>query len=543
MAARTLLRTTALAALLACGAATAGSAADPAQPAPASAQSAATVTTSKLAPDLTDVVARGKYLTDVGDCASCHTHNGGARFAGGRYMGMPFGDLVTPNITPDKEFGVGLYTDDQWVRVFHDGINRKGQYIYPAMPYPWFTAMKRDDILAMKAYLFSTPPVHQKVPPNKVWFPFTLRPGIAVWDALLVKGGGEFKDDPAHSALVNRGDYIVNTFQHCSECHNGRTLLGSGKIAWPLQGGVITHWATPDITNNQLQGIGQYTDDQVFTYLKTGADDVMGTAVGPMRETVDISLSKLRDEDIRAIVAYLRTQDRGAGYSYYRRAAYNVAQPPGSATYLSFCASCHGNNGEGVKGKIPVLDRNLMVNAFGPQNIINVIIGGVQAYGSFGVMPALGNGMSDRQIADVSNYVRQAWHNGAPPNATPALVAADRVYADGAAGDLLNLKRPGGCPTLVQPQLAKIMSDRSNGVAEDLQKMTVATMLQTVDTVIGKVKQLAPGIKQADIVDGLTVAYCPIIAAEQDVDATQRSYVLDNFSTRVYTQLTTNGTY
>ncbi|HEX2940959.1 MAG TPA: c-type cytochrome, partial [Rhodopila sp.] len=122
-----------------------------------------------------DLVAKGKYLTVLGDCASCHTAANGAKYAGGRYMPTPFGPISTPNITPDKKTGIGSYTDDQFVRVFHDGINAKGEYLYPVMPYPWFTKLSRDDILAIKAYLFSLKPVDAPRKPIKLTFPFNIR--------------------------------------------------------------------------------------------------------------------------------------------------------------------------------------------------------------------------------------------------------------------------------------------------------------------------------------------------------------------------------
>ena len=136
-----------------------------------------------------DVVARGKYLADVGDCGSCHTANGGQKFAGGRYMPTPFGPISTPNITPDKETGIGDWTDDQFYRALHAGIAKNGQHLYPVMPYPWFTKVTRDDVLAIKAYLFSLQPVHAPRLPNKLAFPFNIRAGLAVWDELFLRQG------------------------------------------------------------------------------------------------------------------------------------------------------------------------------------------------------------------------------------------------------------------------------------------------------------------------------------------------------------------
>ena len=513
------------------------------QAAPARAADAATPATpaaSGAAASQNDPASRGKYLTDLGDCASCHTREGGQRFAGGRYMGMPFGEISTPNITPDKDYGIGNWSDDQFVASFH-GIGGSGEELYPAMPYPWYTRMKRDDILAIKAYLLTQPAVHEQRPPNRIFFPFGFRPAIALWKAGFVPSG-EFQDDPHHSAQVNRGDYIVNVFAHCSECHNGNAMLGNAPSALPFMGGVIDHWASPNISNNALTGLGRYTDDQLFHFLKTGYDDHMGTAVGPMRETVEVSLSKLRDDDIHAIIAYLRTLTYGTTFVPHKVAAYQSASAPGADVYYGYCVSCHGANGRGMGNLIPALDGNGMVGAGGPQNVIAVVLQGVEAKGSFGPMPGLGTAMTDRQIRDVTNFVRQSWSNAAPPNATLALVDRLRYHAT-ASGSLMNGRRPGGCPPLEQPDLQKVLADGSNGIVSSLQHMNLATMLPTVDSVIGKVKAAAPTLNAEEIVNGLTVAYCPIVAADDSISQGNKVWQLTHFSARVFTQLTTSGKY
>ena len=510
-------------------------AAPSAQPAQVPSEEAAQVANPPGDPAL---IARGKHLVDLGDCTACHTGNGRLALSGGYYMDMPFGQISTPNITPDKETGIGNYTDDQFVRVFHEGINARGEHIYPAMPYPWFATTRRDDILAIKAYLFSLQPVHAPREPNKIYFPFTIRPLIAVWNALFVTGK-EFKPDPQHSDLVNEGDYIVNGFEHCGECHNKRLLLGTTGLSAPLQGGVIDRWSTPNITSDKVEGLGRYTDDQLVQYLKTGAADGMGTAVGPMRQTVGHSLSKLDDNEIRAIVAYLRTQSRSSGYMKGGTVDQSASAVRGTNVYLSMCSSCHQPDGNGVKGQVPALANNGLVMASGPQSVINVVLRGVQAEGSYSPMPGLGAGMSDDQIADVTNYVRRAWGNGAPDNASPRVVALVREVTQ----TLMNGERPEGCPKLADQDVWKVVSDPSSGVTQLLQNMTLETILPTVDQVIAKVKSAAPQAKQADIVNGLTVAYCPIVAKDDKIAPDQKVWQLTHFSVRVYTQLTTNGKY
>ena len=485
-----------------------------------------------------DPIARGKYLVDIGDCVSCHTAADGTPFAGGRYMSMPFGQISTPNITPDKETGIGNYTDDQFVRLFREGLTEDGEHIYPAMPYPWYASVKRDDILAIKAYLFSLAPVHAESPPNKIYFPFTIRPAIAVWNWLFVPSG-EFKPDPKQSDEVNRGAYLVNGLAHCGECHNNRNLLGNTGWALPFQGGVITKWATPNITNDKQSGLGRYTDDQVVAFLEHGQEAKMGSAVGPMRETVDNSLRKLHDDDIRAMVAYLRTMSRSSLYRTSAAPQNSESASRGSNVYASMCSSCHQVDGKGVENKIPPLAGNGMVIAGGPQSVIQVVLRGVEAHRNYGPMPGLGAGMSDQQIADAANYVRTAWSNGAAASATPYLVSLIREDAH----TLMNGERPGGCPKLAQADLEKIVSDPSSGIVDTLKSMTVQTMLPDVEKIIAKVKSAAPQMSQEDIVNGLTIVYCPIVAQNPQIGPDQKIWDLTHFSDRVYTQLTTNGKY
>jgi len=483
-------------------------------------------------------VAQGKYLVDLADCASCHSAADGAEFAGGYYMQMPFGDISTPNITPDKETGIGNYTDDQFVRVFREGINARGQHLYPAMPYPWYSSIKRADILAIKAYLFTVKPVHRPREPNKIYFPFTIRPLISVWDALFVPSG-EFKPDPKQSAQVNRGDYLVNSLGHCGECHNYANMLGKTKISGPFEGGVIEKWASSNITGDKDHGIGRYTDDEVVHYLKTGYDAAVGTAIGPMRETVDWSTKKFSDADLHAVVAYLRTVPGAQAGPPRKDGTYLRPDPPGQEVYFSECVSCHQVDGKGVPGKVPALDGNGMVIANGPHDTIHAVLGGLSARGTFGPMPALGVGLTDRQIADVTNYIRQAWGNAASPNATPFLVSTIREDEK----DLTNDRRPGGCPKLVQPQLAPLVSDPSSGIVATLQGLTLPTILPAVDKIVGIVRKADPKLDAGDIVNGLTIAYCSVVNQRKDLSPDQRTAMLNHFSERLYVQLGTGGAY
>ncbi len=483
-----------------------------------------------------DLVSRGKYLTDMGDCGSCHTAVNGQKFSGGRYMPTPFGPISTPNITPDKETGIGGWTDDQFYRVFHEGIGKNGEHLYPVMPYPWYTKVTRDDVMAIKAYLSSLQPVHNSRPPNKLSFPFNIRAGLAVWDQMFLLQG-TFKPDPSKSEEINRGAYIVEGLGHCGECHNGRNLLGDTPMAESLRGGPIENWYAPNITSDVHDGIGKYSDDQLVNFLKTGVAPGMGVATGPMAETVHESLSKLTDADIHAIVAYLKSTPGKPSYTSSERTGFTGTDPVGRSTYLSNCASCHQLNGQGIEGAVPSLVGNGAVLAKGSEDVIRVILGGIEAQGTYAPMPAVAVGMTDQQVADVTNYIRQAWGNQASPNAGPGTVAALSKITFTA----MNIGPDGHCGTVVQPQLAPIINDPRSGITDALRAMTLETVLQTAEQVVAKVKSAAPEAKRMDIVNSLTLAYCPIVRDDPRVPTAQKVAQLDHFSERVYSELRSNG--
>ena len=489
----------------------------------------ATAAASAPAP-AADKVARGKYLADMGDCAACHTKAGGARFAGGHYMDTPFGALSTPNITPDKATGIGTYTDDEFYRVFHDGIGRVG-HLYPAMPYPWFRHVSRDDVLAIKAYLDTLPPVNAPRLPSHIGFPFNIRLGLGIWDAAFL-AGNTFQPDPKASAEVNRGNYIVNGLEHCGECHNENKLLGNVTWAKRLQGGVIDGWYAPNITSDKYYGIGRFSDDQIVEFLKTGVSGSMGVVLGPMSQTVHESLSKMSDADLHAIVAYLKSTAPISSYTDAQKTNFTGQDPTGAQTYLTNCASCHQQDGLGKAGVIPALAGNSIVNSGGPQSVIEVILGGVQAQKSYGPMAGLGVSMTDEQVALATNYIRQSWGNKAPATATPGMVATLRKKTH----TLLGGDYPGGCPAQAQDDVAKVIADPNSGVQTLLQATNAGNIQQNANQIITKVRAANPKIAEADLVNSLTIAYCPVVQADSTLNAQQKTWQLDLFGEQVYTQ-------
>src|SRR5438270_1842053 len=142
--------------------------------------------------DLQDFAAveRGRYLTDAADCGSCHTIPGSEHpFSGGRPIETPFGVLASPNITPDRETGIGNWTDDEFDAAVRQGRSRNGARLYPAMPFPYYSRMSRQDVDAIRAYLGTLPPVRNAVQVNRLPFPLNIRTSMVVWDSLYFKPG------------------------------------------------------------------------------------------------------------------------------------------------------------------------------------------------------------------------------------------------------------------------------------------------------------------------------------------------------------------
>ena len=169
-------------------------------------------------------IERGRYLAIAADCVACHTVlDVGKPFAGGRSIETPFGNIVAPNITPDRDTGIGAWTDEQFNNAVRRGIRPNGERLYPAMPFTAYTKMSREDVLAIRAYLKTVAPVQNQVVTNTLPFPFNIRAAMRVWNALYFTEG-EFKPDPQKSAEWNRGAFLVQGPGHCAACHTPKSF-------------------------------------------------------------------------------------------------------------------------------------------------------------------------------------------------------------------------------------------------------------------------------------------------------------------------------
>jgi mono/diheme cytochrome c family protein len=367
-----------------------------------------------------DQVKRGEYLARAGDCFSCHTKPGGPALAGGLRMDTPFGALITPNITPDDETGIGKWTADDLYRAMHDGVNKAGQDLYPVMPYTFFTKVTRADVDDIYAYLRTVKPVSNRVDVNQLRFPFDIRLTQMTWRELYFTEG-TFAPDPKKSAQWNRGAYLVEGLGHCGACHSPRTILGGIKRGEQLTGAHVDHWFALNLTGDLRRGIGKFSNKQLVAFLKRGAVKGKTTAVGPMREVVHNSLSYLTDDDLMAIAIYLKSQPARGKPS----PAASSVKPDTKAAhlYLDHCAPCHQAKGIGMPGAIPPLAGNPVVLAPDPSDVLSVVLGGVPARGAYMAMPSFASLRND-DIASIANYVRTSWGNTASQP-----VRADNVQA------------------------------------------------------------------------------------------------------------------
>jgi cytochrome c553 len=252
-----------------------------------------------------------------------------------------------------------------------------------------------------------------------------------------------------------------------------------------------------------------------------------------MAEVVSESLSKLSDQDIRSIVAYLKSSP--AKPSGEGLASTFPVTSEGQGLYLSNCAGCHQMNGEGLQGKIPALAQNGSVTAAGPDNIIKVVLGGLYANANYGPMPAFAAALSDEQIAAIANYVRASWGNGASPNADPITVARARQTMDIA---LVSGESGGACPPLADPGSREAAEKMPGSIKGKLQSPELLVVLQSVPSMIQEAKAAAPNASASELTNALTDLYCPAVAARKEASKVSKREQLDRFAQVVYTQLT-----
>lgn len=361
-------------------------------------------------------IERGKYLATAGDCAACHTQAGKAPFSGGVAIASPLGTIYSTNITPSHKSGIGAYTEAEFSRALRHGVRADGSQLYPAMPYTAYAKLSDEDVAALYAYfMYGVGGVNIAAPKTELPFPFSIRASMGVWNWLFLDKQ-PFVADKSKSVEWNRGAYLAQGLAHCTTCHTPRNFLMAEKPELYLQGASLGTWYAPAIT----PGVNGWDQQALEDYLRTGHAKNGATAAGPMLEAIDKSFSKMDPQDIHAMAVYLGDLP-GAKHAVTPAALVppvsgsDIAEMAGKASagevlYRSNCAACHQNNGDGMRG-LPALRNHAVLRHANADNVSMAILEGVWPEEGQG-MPGFSHELTDKQIADVTNYVMSTFGPG-----------------------------------------------------------------------------------------------------------------------------------
>lgn len=247
---------------------------------------------------------RGTYLMNgIAACGNCHTpqdQNGpipGMELAGGLLIEEPGFSVLTPNITPDMETGIGGWSDAELIRAIREGIRPDGSLIGPPMPFEVYHGLSDGDVTAIIAYLRALDPVQNEVPPADYPFPLPPAYGPPV---------GSVPDvDPADQ--VAYGAYLAGPAGHCISCHSTPGETGAPDVINQLGGGGMEFhgpWGVSVGPNITPTGIGHYSDEELSTIITTGVRPDGSRVLPPMPVGY---YANMTDADVDAIIAYLRT--------------------------------------------------------------------------------------------------------------------------------------------------------------------------------------------------------------------------------------------
>lgn len=380
-------------------------------------------------------IALGERLAQAGDCASCHDSAQRVPFAGGLAVNSPFGPIYASNITPDPQHGIGNYTPVQFAAALQRGVAPGGKRLYPAMPYPSFAALDGSEINALYQYfMYGVQASPNVAPQTHLPFPFNQRWVMTFWRFFFARHG-RYEADPARSAQWNRGAWLVQGLGHCGACHTPRgpayNEMGyTDRSPLYLTGGVTDHWYAPNLTGDPGSGLGRWSEDEIVTFLRDGHND-RAYAFGAMAPVVGASTQHLSDDDLHSIAVYLKSLPAREPSGQYAdtpaaragtMAALHGGTPerPGAGLYLSFCAKCHGADGNGTQGKAPPLAGSSLALSRDATSMLRLIVEGSESPATPGggasrKMPAFRAQFTDSEIAQVASFVRGAWGNAAPP--------------------------------------------------------------------------------------------------------------------------------
>ena len=352
-------------------------------------------------------VEKGAALAAVGDCAVCHTADGGRPYAGGRALTTPFGTLYATNITPDAKTGIGSWSEEAFRRAMREGVAQDGSHLYPALPYEHFTHVSDEDLDAIYAFLMTRPPVEAAAPPNKLIPPLGFRPLLAGWKLLFLHEA-PFRPAEGQNAEWNRGAYLVEGLGHCGGCHTPRNLAGGEETGHAFAGGVAEGWVAPALDGSN-PAVKAWTADALYTYLRADLDPQHSAAAGPMGP-VTHDLSQVPDADVHAIATYIASQmGRRPGAAPVDQPDRALkAHPVGATLFAGACSSCHGTGAPMLQQGRPDLSLVSVLQEDDPADTIRIILQGMKPpVGDKGpTMPPFADNLTTHQVAEIAAYLR-----------------------------------------------------------------------------------------------------------------------------------------
>lgn len=257
-----------------------------------------------------DLIARGQYVFALAGGCGCHTAADGQLNAGGRPLTTPYGTFYGTNITPDPTYGIGSWTDRQIIDSIRLGVRPDGSVMSPVMPYPALSGMSDEDVTALVAYLRSLPAVAQENQAQRLSLPFASM-AMKMWYWLFFEPVEAPTRAPQQG--VERGAYISEHVAHCQECHTPRTLVGTLDQSRHLAGNPdgIDGEITPNITPDPKTGIGEWSEGEMITLLRTGFlpnfDNVQGLMALVIEGVPEGGYKDMSDADAQAVAQYLRS--------------------------------------------------------------------------------------------------------------------------------------------------------------------------------------------------------------------------------------------
>jgi mono/diheme cytochrome c family protein len=358
-------------------------------------------------------IERGAQLAALGDCATCHTREGGEAFAGGRPISTPFGTVYSTNITPDPISGIGHWSRAAFVRAMREGVNRGGSHLYPAFPYEHFTLVTDEDDAALYAFIMTRQPVQSRTPDNDLPFPLNVRFLMAGWKLLFFKQG-PYPHEASHDGQWNRGAYLANGIGHCGACHTPRNSLGAEIAARRFDGGEAAGWHAHAI-NASSRAREPWNAASLHAYLRNGWHEQHGAAHGPMAPVTE-SLSGVPDADVRAISSYVASLYGAANAKHEPASAPPMPEnDTGAYIYSTTCAGCHNGARPLPFGGVE-LALSSDVSGESATNLINIVLDGLQAREGTRdpIMPGYSSALTDGQLESLIAYIRSNFSSGAP---------------------------------------------------------------------------------------------------------------------------------